>query len=241
MGLKSEAFEQAVRARAQAGEAAAKARFFRAGPGEYGEGDQFLGVRVPELRAVARHFEGILDAGDLPDSLDSPWHEVRLAGLLVMVGQYQRARGPGAEALRGELVDLYESRFERVNNWDLVDSSAPYLTGPWYLNRDRAPLFRWAASGHLWTQRIALMTTFAFIRAGDFSTTFELADRLKDHPHDLIHKAGGWMIREVANRDQAAAEAWLKPRYESLPRTWLRYAVEKFPRERYRAYLEGRV
>jgi len=228
-----------LRALADPAQVPGLSRFFKTGPGQYGEGDVFWGVRVPQQREVVRKFKRSLSIQDLGPLLDSPVHECRLTGLLLLVEIFQR----GGEE-RSKAMEFYEANLSRVNNWDLVDSSAPYITGPWYFDRDRTRLYLWAQSSHLWTQRIAIMSTFYFIRQMDFATTLELAETLLHHPHDLIHKSVGWMLREVGNRDRSVEESFLQevvhgqPRYLQMPRTMLRYAIEKFPRELYRKYLE---
>ncbi len=215
--------------------AAHSRRFFRAEPGGYGEGDRFLGIRVPVVRRVAR------DGRDLPHTeirklLRSPWHEIRLMALVVMVERFKR--NPDQH---DGLHTLFMTEMDRVNNWDLVDLAAPWLVGAHLLDKDRTLVHELAATDALWPQRIGVMATFAFIRAGEFDFTLAIADHLLHHDHDLIHKAVGWMLREVGNRDRATEEAFLADRYHAMPRTMLRYAIEKFPEGRRRAYLEGRA
>ena len=210
-------------------------RFFRTGPGEYGEGDRFLGLRVPEVRAIARRHRE-LPLPDLADVLASPWHEHRQAALFVLADRYRRA-GP---ADRETIADFYLEHLDAVNSWDLVDGSAPHILGAHLLERDRSVLYELAASGHLWRQRVAVLATFAFIRAGQFQDTLRLAELLRDHPHDLIHKAVGWMLREIGKRDRAAEERFLDRHAARMPRTMLRYAIEKFEPERRRSYLQRR-
>jgi len=210
--------------------------FFQAHPGGYGEGDEFFGVVVPDSRRVARGFRD-LPLAEVEALLHDPVHEVRLCALFVLVHRYQR----GDEAVRAACVELYTNNLEFVNGWDLVDSSAHLILGEWLRTRDRKVLYDLAASGHLWRQRVAIIATLAFIRQNDFDDTLAIADRLLGHPHDLIHKAVGWMVREVGKRDLATMESFLKSRYGSMPRTMLRYAIEKLPEPRRRAYIEGRV
>ena len=208
-------------------------RFFRTGPGEYGEGDRFLGLRVPEVRAIARRHRE-LSLADLADVLASPWHEHRQAALFVLADRYRRA----APAKREAIAAFYLDHLDAVNSWDLVDGSAPHILGAYLLDRDRAVLYELAGSGHLWRQRVAVLATFAFIRADEFQDTLRLAELLRDHPHDLIHKAVGWMLREVGKRDLAAEERFLDRHAAHMPRTMLRYAIEKFDPERRRSYLQ---
>lgn len=210
-------------------------RFFRTGPGEYGEGDRFLGLRVPEVRAIARRHPE-LSLPDVADVLASPWHEHRQAALFVLADRYRRVEPAEREAI----ASFYLDHLDAVNSWDLVDGSAPPILGAHLLDRDRAVLYELAASGHLWRQRVAVLATFAFIRAGQFEDTLRLAELLRDHPHDLIHKAVGWMLREIGKRDRAAEERFLDRHAARMPRTMLRYAIEKFEPDRRSSYLRLR-
>lgn len=210
-------------------------RFFRTGPGEYGAGDRFLGLRVPEVRAVARRHRG-LSMPDLADVLASAWHEHRQAALFVLADRYRRA----APAEREAIAAFYLDHLDAVNSWDLVDGSAPHILGFHLLDRDRGVLYELAGSGHLWRQRVAVLATFPFIRVGQFDDTLRLAELLLDHPHDLIHKAVGWMLREVGKRDRAAEERFLDRHAARMPRTMLRYAIERFEPELRRSYLQRR-
>lgn len=212
-------------------------RFFQVFPGGYGEGDELIGVRVPAQRKVAgRHWRALTptDAGTL---LRSPVHEERLTAVFILVRQFQA----GDEDVRERIVDLVLANTGRLDNWDLVDSCAPYVLGPWLADRDRAVLDRLAASELVWDRRIAVMATFALIRDGEFEPTLRLARRLLDDPHDLVHKAVGWMLREIGNRDRATAERFLDDHAPAMPRVMLRYAIEKFPPARRRHYLAARV
>ena len=211
-------------------------RYFRGGPGEYGEGDRFLGIRAPALRALAREYRG-LPLEQVETLLRSGWHEARLLALLLMADAYPRADEAGREALYRTY--LANTRF--INNWDLVDSSAPHVVGAHLAERDRSVLDRLARSESLWERRIAILATQHFIRRGDFATTLHVAELLVDDPHDLIHKAVGWMLREVGNRDRAAEEAFLRRHHRTMPRTMLRYAIEKFPPDLRQRYLRGEM
>ncbi|WP_029431656.1 DNA alkylation repair protein [Blastococcus sp. URHD0036] len=217
--------------------AAGMARYFQVRPGGYGEGDRFLGIAVPPQRAVAKRYAATTPLADAGELLGSSWHEERLTALFVLVRRFER----GDDDERARIVELYLARRDRVDNWDLVDASAPYLLGPWLLDRDDSVLDELAGSPSLWDRRIAVMATFAGIRAGRPEATLRIADRLLTDPEDLLHKAVGWMLREVGNRDLACAEAFLGPRYRRMPRTMLRYAIERFPADRRRDYLAGRV
>lgn len=222
---------------ADPGRAAATSRFLQMAPGGYGEGDRAIGVSVPDQRRVAARYWRDLTLADTAELLTGEVHEERLTSLFILVRKFAK----GDEAERGRIFRMVLANTGHINNWDLVDSSAPYLVGPWLLDRDRGVLDRLAGSDRVWDRRIAVMATFAFIRAGDFEWTFRLADRLLRDPHDLVHKAVGWMLREVGNRDRAAAEEFLAGRYRDMPRVMLRYAIEKFDPDRRRAYLSGTV
>lgn len=212
------------------------AGYFRTGPGDYGEGDRFLGIRIPALRALAREFRGTpLD--DAAELLRSPWHEARLLALLLLVDAYAR----GDAEMREAVYRLYLDNTRYVNNWDLVDSSAPQIVGAHLKDGDRGVLERLARSASLWERRIAILATQHFIRRGDFGTTLRIAEMLVDDGHDLIHKAVGWMLREVGNRDRAAEEAFLRRHHRTMPRTMLRYAIERFPPDLRHAYLRGEI
>ena len=230
------AVRDALRAVADPEKAAFYPRFFRTGPGEYGEGDRFLGVTVPKQRRIAKRCRA-LPLRSVQALLRDPYHECRLTALFIMVERFTRTTG----AERDAVVRLYLDNLDHVNNWDLVDASAHKILGAHLADGDRGLLYELASSGHLWRQRIAIIATHDYIQARDFGDTLALADDLIDHPHDLIHKAVGWMVREVGNQDQAIMERFLRTRYRSMPRTMLRYAIEKLPEERRKAYLEGRV
>ncbi|MGW0217708.1 DNA alkylation repair protein [Micromonospora chokoriensis] len=215
--------------------AEASSRFLQMVPGGYGEGDRAIGVTVPDQRRVAARYWRDLSLMETTDLLHGEVHEERLTSLLILVRKFAR----GDEQERGEIFRLVLANTDRLNNWDLVDSSAPYIVGPWLVGRERDVLDRLAGSGLVWDRRIAVMATFAFIRADDFHWTFRLSDRLLHDPHDLVRKAVGWMLREVGNRDRAAEEEFLLRRYRAMPRVMLRYAIEKFEPQRRRDYLSG--
>jgi 3-methyladenine DNA glycosylase AlkD len=207
------------------------ARFFKAGSGEYGAGDRFLGIRVPELRRLARHYQALPPAA-VSRLLASPWHEARLLALFVLVEQY--ARG---DAARREAIYRLYLRSAGVNNWDLVDGSAEHIVGAHLRERSRAPLVRLARARSVWKRRIAIMATFHFIKHGEFDETLGIVGRLLDDPHDLIHKAAGWMLREIGKRNRRVEEAFLRRHAHRMPRTMLRYAIERFPERTRRRYL----
>ena len=211
-------------------------RYFKTGPGEYGEGDVFLGLRVPTLRALAKEYQ-TLPIDDAAELLRSGAHEERLLALLLLVRLYQR----GDDAAKEGIYDLYLASTAAINNWDLVDASAEHVVGAHLWERDRAVLDRLARSELVWERRIAVMATFHFIRRGRFDDTFRIAGVLLHDRHDLIHKAVGWMLREVGKRDQPAEEAFLRQHCRTMPRTMLRYAIERFPEPLRRRYLQGEV
>lgn len=214
------------------------ARFFKTGKGEYGEGDKFIGATVPDQKKVARKFKN-LPFPEITKLLDSKVHEHRLTGTLILRSQYQAAK---ETALRKKIADYYVSNAKRMNNWDLVDSSAHYILGDYLVGQtDRKILYKFARSKNLWEQRISMMSCFAFIRQEDYKDALKIAEMLLDHEHDLIHKVVGWMLREIGNRDMAVEEDFLKPRYQNMPRTMLRYAIEKFPEPKRKAYLKGEI
>ena len=215
-------------------QAAIARRFFKTGPGEYGEGDCFLGLKVPQLRAELPHTDAFSEA-DVLHLLHSEWHEERLLALLVLVRRFSRAKKDNTTQQR--LVSLYLANTTWINNWDLVDSSAPHILGAWLLQRDRTVLDTLAASTRLWEQRIAILATQAFIRAGDFADTLRLSALFLSHPHDLMHKACGWMLREVGKRDVKPLRTFLDQHAAQMPRTMLRYALEKLPETTRQAYL----
>lgn len=211
-------------------------RYFKTGPGEYGEGDRFLGIRVPALRKLARRCQSLALPG-CRALLVSPYHEARLLALLILVRAYDR----GDDDEREAIYRLYLDHLAYVNNWDLVDTSAEHIVGRHLRERDKSILHDLARSSSVWERRIAIMATFGYVKAGSFDETLRVADILLSDPHDLIHKAVGWMLREVGKRDRAVAEAFLCPRYRRMPRTMLRYAIEKYPEELRRQYLRGDV
>jgi 3-methyladenine DNA glycosylase AlkD len=211
-------------------------RYFKTGPGQYGEGDVFRGIRVPVLRKIAAANRN-LPIDQAAALLASVYHEDRLLALLVLVNRFDRGEEEEREAIYG----LYRENSNRINNWDLVDCSAPHIVGGWFLLRDRSPLLELARSSNIWERRTAVMATFRFIREGDFAMSLELAGMLLEDRHDLIHKAAGWMLREVGKRDLRAEEGFLAECYRRMPRTMLRYAIERFPREKRLAYLNGLI
>ena len=206
--------------------------YFKTGAGEYGEGDRFLGVPVPDLRRLARAHRGA-SLADARSLLRSKWHEERALALLILVERYRRAD----EAERDKIFKLYISHTAYVNNWDLVDCSAEYVVGAHLGTADMKLLDKLARSESVWERRIAVLASRAALKRGDFGPTLRLAKALLSDSHDLIHKAVGWMLREIADKDRKAAEAFLRKHRETMPRTMLRYAIEKFPPALRRRYM----
>ena len=223
-----------LRSRQDPARAAHCAKYFKTGPGEYGEGDRFLGIAVPDLRKIARELR-TLSLADCTALLDSGYNEARLVALLILVAQYRR----GDDATRRAVYQLFMRQRSRINNWNLVDSAAPQIVGEHLRTRSRAPLRRLANSSSLWDRRIAVVATQALIRAGDHGETLALCEQLLGDREDLIHKACGWMLREVGQRDRKQLEAFLAAHCRRMPRTMLRYAVEHFSAAKRRRYLAG--
>ena len=217
---------------AKPGRAEISRTFFKTGPGQYGKGDRFIGVTVPDLRRVSRAHRN-LPRAQTTLLLKSLWHEERLLALLILVEQYRKGGGAEKEAI----YRLYFKHTKYINSWDLVDSSAPYIVGPHLNNGDRSPLQRLARSPLIWERRIAILSTLHFIKQGDYHDTLAIAGALLNDSHDLIHKAVGWMLREVGNRDRMAEERFLQKHAPRMPRTMLRYAIERFPPRLRRRYL----
>ena len=211
-------------------------RFFKTGPGQYGEGDIFLGIKVPTTRAVVKSYWKELTLNDLKECVINPYHEVRLAALLALVEMFSHSKKD--RAFQKECVDFYLSHTDRINNWDLVDLSCYPLLGVWLLDKDRSLLYDLARDGKtIWEQRIGIVSTMTFVRHGQLDNTFSIADILLHHPHDLIHKAVGWLLREAGKKDEVALTEFLKSRHKTMPRTMLRYAIEKFPEEKRAVFL----
>jgi 3-methyladenine DNA glycosylase AlkD len=211
-------------------------RFFKTGPGEYGAGDIFRGIKVPVIRQIARKYQAM----PLPlvaELLRAEIHEDRLLALLILVLSYKKADS----AKRAAIYELYLANTRFINNWDLVDLSAAYIVGPHLFGQNCEILHHLARSILLWDRRIAIMASFYFIRQGEFDETLRLAEILLHDREDLIHKAVGWMLREIGNRDRSCEEHFLQRYYREMPRTMLRYAIEKFPEELRQDYLKGRI
>ena len=209
-------------------------RFFKTGPGEYAEGDLFLGITVPVLRKLAVRYQE-LGLKEALQALKSPIHEERLLALFILIFKYRKSDAPGRE----KIYRLYLKHTRFINNWDLVDATAKHIVGDFLRDKDKAPLYRLARSKSLWERRIAILSTFKFIENKRFEDTLKIAGILLNDEHDLIHKAVGWMLREVGKRDMAAEEEFLKRHHQRMPRAMLRYAIERFPAPKRKAYLNG--
>lgn len=232
--LTSRAVVRALKNSVNAKDATAASRFIKTGKGEYGEGDSFLGIRMPVLRQHANEFKG-LPLAESALLLQSKFHEARVCALLILVLKFQQ----GDELTQARIVKLYLKHTAYVNGWDLVDCSAHLILGPWLMERDKTVLETLARSESLWERRIAIMSTFHFIRQQHFSPTLKISQLLLNDSEDLIHKAVGWMLREVGNRNRAMEEVFLVKHYRNMPRTMLRYAIEKFTETLRKQYLNG--
>jgi 3-methyladenine DNA glycosylase AlkD len=208
--------------------------FFKTGKGEYGYGDRFLGIRVPEQRRIARRYTH-LPLADVARMLQSPLHEHRFTALEILVAQYEK----GDDARKKAIFDFYLKHTRFIDNWDLVDTSAPYIVGEHLLSRPRRILYRLAKSKNLWERRIAIVATLMFVKAGELDDSFQIAQLLLDDNHDLIHKALGWVLRETGKRSEPALLDFLQRNYARLPRTTLRYAIERFPAPQRKRILTG--
>lgn len=212
-------------------------RFFKTGPGEYGEGDQFIGVRMPVIRTAVKEFRD-MSLEDLATVLESPIHEHRTAALVVLSEQAKVAKKRGDEAAHKQLYDFYLAHTDRINNWDLVDVSCRDVVGEYLLTtQNDKPLRKLAKSNQIWERRIGMVSTLAFIRARELTPTFEISELLLGDPHDLMHKATGWMLREAGKKDEAALEEFLSRFAHLLPRTALRYSIERMTPQRRKYWL----
>lgn len=209
------------------------ARFFKTGKGEYGEGDIFLGIVVPLQRKIAQKYEN-LEFVEIKKLLSSKIHEHRLIALLILVEKNKKAN----ELEKEKIVDLYLKNTKNINNWDLVDLSAPKILGEYFWKKDRKNLYKLARSKNLWEKRIAILTTYYFIKNKEFEDTLKISEMLLGDKHDLIHKAVGWMLREIGKIDQSVEEKFLLKYYKSMPRTMLRYAIERFSKNKRKFYLK---
>jgi 3-methyladenine DNA glycosylase AlkD len=206
--------------------------FFKTGKGQYGEGDIFLGIPVPEQRKVARKYL-LLSLDDVQELLNSKIHEYRFTALVILISKYRKAE----ELLKEEIFNFILKNTQNINNWDLVDLSAPRIIGDYLLNKERSILYKLAKSKSVWERRISILSTFTFIDNNDFKDTLNISELLLNDEHDLIHKAVGWALREIGKRDQNVEEQFLAKYYTHMPRTMLRYAIEKFAEKKRKKYL----
>ena len=209
-------------------------RFFKTGEGEYGAGDIFLGIRVPVLRKQVKKYKGI-SIKEILQLLKSAFHEERLLALLMLVEKFTK----GGSDEKAEIYQLYLNHTGYINNWDLVDSSAGYIVGAYLEDKDKQPLYELAKSKNMWERRISIISTFHMIKKNDFTDALKISKMLKKDKEDLIQKAVGWMLREIGKRDLSVEKAFLQKHYMELPRTMLRYAIEKFPESERKKYLKG--
>lgn len=210
-------------------------RFFKTGKGEYGEGDIFLGIKVPDQRKIAKKYLDI-PLNELQELLNSKIHEYRLTGLIILTNQYKKAKKDKKKQL--EIFEFYMRNTKKINNWDLVDLSAPNIVGEHLQKEGDKVLQRLAKSENLWERRIAIVSTYTFIRKNNYGETLAISEILLKDDHDLIHKAVGWMLREVGKRNKKVLELFLLQRHKEMPRTMLRYAIEKFPDEERKRWME---
>jgi len=213
-------------------------RFFKTQPGGYAEGDRFIGVTVPNQRKVAKKYFGLIQLNEVENLLHETFHEYRLTALFILVNKYDKAISDNEKKA---IVDLYLNNITYINNWDLVDSSADKILGPYLLDKRKDILYEFANSNDLWQQRIAIITTYYFIKHNRFDDTLTISAILLNHKHDLIHKAVGWMLREIGNRDFDVELNFLKNHYKKMPRTMLRYAIEKFEEGLRQQFLKGGI
>jgi len=214
-------------------------RFFKTDKGQYGEGDVFLGITVPQIRALVKKYK-MIDVSEIQTLLLSQYHECRMAGLFFLINVFNEKKN---ENETKKIYDFYIKNVDYINNWDLVDLSAPNIIGHYLFEKERSDLHVFAKTNHLWLQRISIVSTYYFIRHDDLHTTFEISSILQNHPHDLIHKAVGWMLREAGKKNFEAEYQYLtiNKRYQNMPRTMLRYAIEKFPEELRQNFLKNNI
>lgn len=234
--MKVAELQKRLSSREDSDRASSSKRFFKTGPGEYGEGDLFRGIRVPMLRKLAKEYQS-LTLAEIEGLLRSAYHEDRSLALLILVRSYLK----GDESVKAKTFDWYLKNTQFINNWDLVDSSAADIVGAFLCDKDRDVLYRLARSSSLWERRIAIIAIFHFIRRGEFGETLKIAEILLADREDLIHKAVGWMLREVGNQNMNIEEEFLTRHYQRMPRVMLRYAIEKLPEARRQQYLRGEI
>jgi len=215
-------------------QAAILQRFFKTGPGEYGAGDKFLGIKVPVLRKISKKYHN-LQLVEVDTLINSSVHEERLVALFILIGQYKKLEN------KQPIYDFYVAHMNHINNWDLVDLSAPHIVGAYLFDKDKQILQTWAKAQNIWARRIAMIAPFYFIKNNEFTDALIVAKILLHDTEDLLHKAVGWMLREIGKRNLAIEEKFLKKHYKNMPRTMLRYAIEKFQEDKRQAYLKGEI
>ncbi len=236
--IKSSEVQKALEKVSSAKKSQASARFFKTGKGQYGQGDVFIGVTVPEQRKIAKKFAE-MSLVEVQKLLQSKVHEHRFTALEILVRKYELAEDFKEKK---QIVDFYLEKLKGVNNWDLVDTSAYCLLGDWLSDKkDRSILDKLSDSKNMWENRIAVVSTFAFIKKDDFKDILRLSEKFLEHSHDLMHKACGWMLREVGKRDVKTLELFLEKHYKKMHRTMLRYAIERFPEAKRQKYLKGKI
>ena len=237
--MKSNVLYDKIIERQDASQVAGLSRFFKTGPGQYGEGDKFLGIKVPVTREVVKQCWKDCSLDDLQECVGSEYHEMRLAALLALIQVFKHAKNN--VALQQKCVEFYLANTQYINNWDLVDLSCYELLGNWLLDKDRKLLYELAGNGMtIWEQRIGMVSTMQFLRHGQLDDTYSIAEIFLQKPqplHDLLQKAVGWLLREAGKRDEKRLKGWLSTRYKTMPRTMLRYAIEKFPETERKLYL----
>lgn len=229
-----EHLENDLRALGSPKKAAFLSHYFKTGKGQYGEGDQFWGVTMPEIRATVTKYS-TLSIKEWEQLLHSPFHEFRMAALIGLMKRFQKSKKD--EEIQQAIFEIYLNNFDNINNWDLVDVSCRDIVGAYLFDKDRSILYQLAQRPHLWTQRVAIISTSYFIARNQFSDTIRLSEMLLTHKHDLIHKAVGWMLREIGKRDELVLEEFLDTHIKQMPRTALRYAIERFPESKRKYYL----
>ncbi len=229
-----EAIKQEIQQLGSPQKAAFLSYYFKTGKGQYAEGDIFLGLTMPENRAIAKKYSAILTLPEIESLLHEPIHEYRMIALTLLVDRFKKSKNNA----RTEIFELYLNNLQYVNNWDLVDTSCSKIVGAYLFDKDRDILYELAQRPHLWSQRVAIVSTWYFIQKNQIIDTFNIAEMLLSHPHDLIHKAVGWMLREVGKRDEAVLEDFLQAHIRQIPRTTLRYSIEKFEESKRKHYLK---
>ena len=224
--------KQALQKKANPDKAKIYQRFFKTGPGQYGEGDKFLGLTMPEQRTIAKKYLN-LTLNDISKLLGSQYHEHRMTALIILTYKYPKAN----KNLKKQIYEFYIKSYDQINNWDLVDVTAPRIVGEYLLDKDRKVLYDFAKSSHLWKKRIAIISTFTFIRNNDFQDTINISEILLKDTHDLIHKAVGWMLREMGKKDESYLTNFLDKHHKIMPRTMLRYSLEKLSEPQRKHYM----